>query len=57
MIINAGIERIVFEEGYADALAKEMLKESGIEVERFNREQKAAGRGRRRIERLKEKEG
>jgi len=27
MIINAGIERIVYEEGYADTLAKEMLKE------------------------------
>jgi dCMP deaminase len=37
MIINAGIEKIVYAEGYADALAKEMLKESGIEVEKFNR--------------------
>ncbi len=37
MIINAGIERIVYEEGYADALAREMLKESGIKVEKFNR--------------------
>jgi dCMP deaminase len=37
MIINAGIQKIVYEEGYADALAKEMLKESGIEVEKFNR--------------------
>jgi len=43
MIINAGIERIVYEEGYADTLAKEMLKESGIEVERFNRTKKAKG--------------
>jgi dCMP deaminase len=40
MIINAGIQRIVYEEGYADTLAKEMLKESGIEVERFNRREK-----------------
>jgi dCMP deaminase len=44
MIINAGIQRIVYEEGYADALAKEMLKESGIEVERFNRGKRVRGK-------------
>ncbi len=32
MIINAGIRRIVFLEGYPDALAEEMLAESGIEI-------------------------
>jgi len=32
MIINAGIRRIVYLEGYPDALATEMLGESGIEV-------------------------
>jgi len=37
MIINAGIRRVVFEEGYADELAKKMLKESGIKVEKFKR--------------------
>ncbi len=37
MIINAGIERIVYEEGYADELAKEMLTESRVTVEKFNR--------------------
>jgi len=37
MIINAGIERIIYEEGYADALAGRMLKESGIGIERFSR--------------------
>jgi len=37
MLINAGIERIVYEEGYADDLAGQMLKESGIKVERFKR--------------------
>lgn len=37
MIINAGIKRIVYEEGYADELAKKMLKESGIKVEKFKR--------------------
>jgi len=38
MIINAGIERVIYEEGYGDELAKRMLKESGIQVERFMRE-------------------
>jgi dCMP deaminase len=37
MLINAGIERIVYEEGYADDLAGQMLKESGIKVARFKR--------------------
>jgi dCMP deaminase len=37
MIINAGIQKVVYEDGYADALAKEMLKESGIKIEKFNR--------------------
>lgn len=35
MIINAGIRRIVFEEGYADRLAAEMLAEASIIVDRF----------------------
>jgi dCMP deaminase len=37
MVINAGIERIVYEEGYADALAAGMLKESEIKIEKFHR--------------------
>jgi dCMP deaminase len=37
MIINAGIQRVVFEGGYADALAEEMLKESRVKVQKFNR--------------------
>jgi dCMP deaminase len=37
MIINAGIQRIIYEEGYADALAKQMLKESKVKVEKFDR--------------------
>ncbi len=40
MIINSGIERIVYEEGYADELASGMLKESGIKIEKFNRKRK-----------------
>jgi dCMP deaminase len=32
MIINTGIDKIYFNEGYADAMSKEMLKEAGIEL-------------------------
>jgi dCMP deaminase len=35
MLINAGIQRVVFEEGYADPLAQEMWEESGVAVEQF----------------------
>ena len=37
MIINAGIRRVVYEEGYADSLAAQMLKESGIKTEKLSR--------------------
>lgn len=37
MLINAGIKRIVYAEGYADELAREMVEESGIEVVHFER--------------------
>ena len=37
MIINAGIEKIVYAEGYADTLAEEMLGDSGIKVMTFKR--------------------
>jgi len=33
MIINSGITRVVYDEGYADPLALDMWKESGIAVE------------------------
>lgn len=36
MIINAGISRIVYEEGYADQLAGSMIAESGVDVTRFD---------------------
>jgi dCMP deaminase len=36
MIINAGIKKIVFEHGYTDELAQEMIAEAAIEVVRFN---------------------
>ena len=35
MIINAGIGRVVYEEGYADQLAAVMIGESGVVVEKF----------------------
>jgi dCMP deaminase len=35
MIINAGIRRIVYLEGYPDTLATEMLDESGIEISAY----------------------
>jgi dCMP deaminase len=44
MIINAGIEKVVYEDGYADALARMMLKESGIKIEKFNRKRRVGGR-------------
>ncbi|RLB43880.1 MAG: cytidine deaminase [Deltaproteobacteria bacterium] len=34
MLINAGIKKIVYEEGYDDPLAAQMLEEAGIELER-----------------------
>jgi dCMP deaminase len=35
MLINAGIKRVVFDDGYADNLAREMIAESGVEVVHF----------------------
>ena len=35
MIINAGIERIFYQSGYADPLAKELLGEAGIELKQI----------------------
>jgi dCMP deaminase len=35
MIINAGIRRVVYEEGYSDQLAAEMVRESGVVIEKF----------------------
>ena len=36
MIINAGVKRIYYQEGYADTLSEEMLDEVGIEVIQFD---------------------
>ncbi|MSN24312.1 MAG: cytidine deaminase [Geobacter sp.] len=35
MVINAGINRVVYGEGYADDLAREMISETGIKVIHF----------------------
>ena len=43
MLINAGIEKVVYEDGYADDLAKEMLRESGINTEKFKRKRRVEG--------------
>ena len=32
MIINAGIQKIYYQSGYSDSLAKELLEEAGIEL-------------------------
>ena len=35
MIINAGIKKIVYEEGYDDPLSDQMCAEAGLELLRF----------------------
>ena len=39
MIINAGIKKIYYKDGYADLMSSEMLSDAGIEVIRFDLEQ------------------
>jgi dCMP deaminase len=36
MVINAGIGKIVYQEGYPDDLAREMLATAGIELQRVH---------------------
>ncbi|MFC1862959.1 cytidine/deoxycytidylate deaminase family protein [Thermodesulfobacteriota bacterium] len=36
MIINAGIEKIYYEDGYDDPLSDQMLAETGLELERLS---------------------
>ena len=36
MIINAGIKRICYNSGYADAISKEMLNEAGVDILKFD---------------------
>lgn len=35
MIINSGIKRVVFKEGYPDDFSMEMFEEAGLKVEKF----------------------
>jgi dCMP deaminase len=36
MIINAGIKKVIYKGNYPDALSLELLKESNVELIRFN---------------------
>jgi dCMP deaminase len=36
MLINAGIRKVIYLQGYADKLSMEMLEESGIEAYAFD---------------------
>ena len=38
MLINAGIEKIIYLDGYPDELARKLLAESGVEVVKFKEE-------------------
>jgi deoxycytidylate deaminase len=38
MIINAGIQRVVYREGYADGLAAEMLEQAGVFTDQIGKE-------------------
>ena len=40
MIINAGVKHIIFQDGYPDKLAEEMLGESGLKVTQYKKETK-----------------
>ena len=35
MIVNSGIRRVVYQEGYPDDFALEMFREGGVELERY----------------------
>ena len=39
MIINAGIVRVVYREGYPDDFARQMLLEGGVKLERYEEEE------------------
>lgn len=36
MLVNAGITRVVYKEGYPDDFAQEILQEAGIQIEQLN---------------------
>ena len=41
MIINSGVRRIVYQEGYPDKFSLELLGEAGVTIERFETEEEA----------------
>jgi dCMP deaminase len=43
MIINAGIQKIYYQSGYADILAKELLGEAGIELKQIDSDNRGEG--------------
>ena len=43
MIINAGIERIYYQSGYADPLAIELLEEARVELKQINSDKRSEG--------------
>ncbi len=43
MIINAGIERIYYQSGYADPLAIELLEEARVELKQINSDKRGEG--------------
>lgn len=38
IIINSGISRVVFEEGYPDRFSVELFRQAGVRLEQYNRE-------------------
>jgi dCMP deaminase len=38
MIINAGIERVVYSDGYPDEMARDMLAEAHVELEMWSQQ-------------------
>ena len=38
MIVNAGVRRVVYQEGYPDAFSLEIFAEAGVLLERFDPE-------------------
>ena len=39
LIINSGIDRVVYEQGYPDAFARELFKEANVKLEQYNKVQ------------------
>ena len=45
MIVNSGIKRVVYQEGYPDEFSLQMLKEGGVALERYLPEDKEDDNG------------